>query len=413
MLVSRMTSDQPMILMDPGSRTAPLRYHSLQALGLVDCDPEPQFDRLTRLVQQTLKVPVALVSLVETSRDRQYFKSQQGLPEPWATTRQTPLSHSFCQHVVKQDEPLIVENAVKHDLVVDNLAIQDLGVIAYLGVPIYAPNSTPIGALCAIADKPKAWSEHDIQVLHAIADSVSDAIRLRSAIRTNQELFEEQQAFTYALSHDLKAPVNSIHSLLGELKNDMDDPNVDMDPKLIDLCLTVSGRMKAQIAGLSQFHALAENRHRLEPVSLSDVVLESLCGLRHSIHECQAEIDVEQLPEVVGVQALLVSVFQNLFDNAIKYRDESRRPSVKISGSSIGDEVEVLIRDNGIGIPSQFQHRVFEIFERLHSQADYEGTGLGLAICQRIMALHGGSIGLESEPNVGTTVSVRFKRNAA
>ena len=111
----------------------------LYALDLVDAPAEESFDKFTRVVTEGVIVPVALVSLVEEERDRQFFKSQVGLSGHWAENRQTPLSHSFCQYVKRDNMPLIVENAPDDSRVCNNLAIPDLGVRAYLGVPIHGP----------------------------------------------------------------------------------------------------------------------------------------------------------------------------------------------------------------------------------------------------------------------------------
>ena len=156
-------------------RTSPHSF-TLEDLELVDAPPEHSFDNLTKLASMMLGAPVALVSFVQFSEDRQYFKSQVGLPEPWATNRQTPLSHSFCQHVVREDHAFVVENAPEHPLVKENLAIPDLGVIAYLGVPIYAADHKAVGALCTIEGAPRRWLDEDVANLKQLASCVSDAI---------------------------------------------------------------------------------------------------------------------------------------------------------------------------------------------------------------------------------------------
>src|SRR4051794_15869823 len=111
----------------------PIRLEALRATALLDSEPEEAFDRLTRVATRALRVPVALVSLVD--EDRQFFKSCIGLPEPWVSRRGTPLSHSFCQQAVESAEPLTIEDAREHALVRDNPAIRDLDVIAYAGFP--------------------------------------------------------------------------------------------------------------------------------------------------------------------------------------------------------------------------------------------------------------------------------------
>lgn len=112
-------------------------------------------------------------------RDRQYFASQFGLPEPWATTRETPLSHSFCQWVVAGEEPLLVTDAREHPVLQSNRAVHDLGVIAYAGVPMTAPCGERIGAFCGIDTKPHAWTERDHALLNDFADPLEGLGALR------------------------------------------------------------------------------------------------------------------------------------------------------------------------------------------------------------------------------------------
>lgn len=153
----------------------------LETLGLVDAEPEEAFDRFSRLVRCTLRVPVALVTFVEESRGRQYFKSQIGLTCPSSISRQTPLSHSFCQIVKREDAPLVVPYAPEDERVCDNLALTDLGVRAYLGVPFHDWTGAPLGALAAIDTRRNDWQPEHLRIMESIAACVTDQIRLRYA----------------------------------------------------------------------------------------------------------------------------------------------------------------------------------------------------------------------------------------
>jgi len=155
----------------------------LQTLGLVDTPPEDSFDRFTRVTVHMLDVPVALISFVEEERDRQFFKSQMGLGGHWAQARQTPLSHSFCQYVKRDNRPLVIEHAPDHSLVCDNLAIRDLNVRAYLGVPIHGPDGDALGALCAIEPDRRTWYAEDVSAMQDLAACVDAQIRLRALER--------------------------------------------------------------------------------------------------------------------------------------------------------------------------------------------------------------------------------------
>jgi GAF domain-containing protein len=152
------------------------RLDALHATGLVDSDVTPSFDRLARLASHVLHAPVALVSLVD--RDRQFFKSCIGMPEPWGSERGSPLSHSFCQHAVASREPLIVTDSREHPALRDNLAIRDMGVIAYAGIPLIDGDGYALGTLCVIDSQPRHWTSHQIQVLTDIAASVVTEISL-------------------------------------------------------------------------------------------------------------------------------------------------------------------------------------------------------------------------------------------
>ena len=165
----------PDVLADPD------RLEALRSSGLLDSPAEEAFDRLTRLAISILRVPVSLVSIVD--RDRQFFKSSGGLPAKIADARQTPLTHSFCQHVVGSGEPLIISDARQHPLVRENLAIGDLGVIAYAGFPIAMGDGSVIGSLCAIDDKPHEWTEAELMVLRELAAFANTELALRAAQR--------------------------------------------------------------------------------------------------------------------------------------------------------------------------------------------------------------------------------------
>ena len=156
------------------------RLDALHATGLLDSDVSPSFDRLARLASHVLHAPVALVSLVD--EDRQFFKSCLGLPEPWASRRGSPLTHSFCQHAVASREPLLVSDAREHAVLRDNLAIRDMGVVAYAGIPLIDGQGHALGTLCVIDSQPRHWTTHQVQLLSDIAASVVTEITLAQAV---------------------------------------------------------------------------------------------------------------------------------------------------------------------------------------------------------------------------------------
>ncbi len=139
---------------------------------------DPAFERFVRLVRRQLGVPVALVSLVDAHE--QVFPGAEGLPEPWQTTRRTPLTHSFCQHVVTSAGPLVIEDARTDPRVHGNLAVPELGVVAYAGMPLTDADGRVIGSLCAIDERPRRWTGDDLAVLADLAEACSSELQLRA-----------------------------------------------------------------------------------------------------------------------------------------------------------------------------------------------------------------------------------------
>ena len=146
------------------------RLAAVRRTGLLDAPNEERFDRLTRLACRLLRVPIALVSLMDA--DRQFYVSAQGLPQPWAGLREAPLSHSFCRLVVTTGLPLAMDDATADHRLRDHPAIRDLGVVAYLAVPLALPDGAIVGALCVVDRRPRAWEATDQEALTDLAGAV-------------------------------------------------------------------------------------------------------------------------------------------------------------------------------------------------------------------------------------------------
>lgn len=164
----------------------PDRLQILRDLVLLDTPEEEPFDRLTALASKIVGAPVSLVSLIDA--DRQFFKSALGLPEPWTSDRETSLTHSFCQHVVATGEPLVITDAREHPLVHDNLAIRDLNVIGYLGIPLETSDGYGLGSFCVIDGKPREWTTDEVEIMRDLAKMVMTEIELRSELIARKQI---------------------------------------------------------------------------------------------------------------------------------------------------------------------------------------------------------------------------------
>lgn len=211
-------------LRDPNdaARLLALRLAALQRSQLLDRGGDPGLDRLARVAAVAVGAPTALVSLVDDRR--QYFAGQAGLGAPWCDVRQTPLSHSFCQIVVNEGKPLIVNDAPEDPRVAANLAIPDLGVQAYAGVPLADRDGTVLGSLCVIDDEPRVWTDNELAVLTDVALAVEAELRYRIEL--------EDAAAHLALLADVTAALHSELDIDAALRGLTDR----VVPALADIC---------------------------------------------------------------------------------------------------------------------------------------------------------------------------------
>ncbi len=187
------------------------RLDALRGTGLLDSLPERDFDRLADLARRVVRAPTCLITLVD--RDRAFFKSCIGLAEPWATRREAPLSHSFAWRVVATGAPVVVADAREDPPLRDSLAIRDLNMIAYLGMPLVTAEGQTVGSFCVFDMQPRVWTSDEVALMRDLADSVMSEIALRISNNASREReaelrrrnFELQGAIAVADSARLQA----------------------------------------------------------------------------------------------------------------------------------------------------------------------------------------------------------------
>ncbi len=211
--------------------------------------------------------------------------------------------------------------------------------------------------------------------------------------RSNREL----EAFAYIASHDLKAPLRHIAMSAEYLKGEYQAVLDEKGNEFLDILMTGSHRMTDMIESLLTYARVGQGNVTFEALELNNVLDITIDMLSVSIAETNAEITIEKdLPNVRGNSGLLVTLFQNLIDNAVKYQPDGQVPHVHISAIDDGEDIYIRICDNGIGIPPQYADKVFSIFQRLHADDEYQGSGVGLAISKRIVVFHGGEIYIDN-----------------
>lgn len=240
--------------------------------------------------------------------------------------------------------------------------------------------------------------------------------RVESALlKSNQELARsnaELEQFAYVASHDLQAPLATIASYAQLLEKRYKDQLDSQANKFIGNIVQGCTRMQTLIDDLLEYSRVGRSQKPFKPSNCNQVVEQALANLQAVIRDTQAVVSYGELPVVTGDISQLVQLFQNLVGNAIKYRQDAP-PAVCISACKQQDSWLFSVSDNGIGIAPQHQERIFQIFQRLHTQKEYSGTGIGLAICQKIVEHHGGRIWVESESGQGSTFYFTINENGS
>ena len=221
---------------------------------------------------------------------------------------------------------------------------------------------------------------------------------------------EELEQFTYVTSHDLQEPLRMITGYVQLIQKNIEKGNLGSINEFMAFVLDGTARMQLLITDLLQLSRVNRKALPFASVNAREVVNVALTHLAAQIKDSGAQIICGDLPVINGDTFQLVSLFENLIENAIKFRDKERLPHITISADEKEDKYVFCIKDNGIGIENKFHNRIFAIFQRLHTRAEFEGTGIGLAVCKKIVERHGGEIWVASEPGAGSTFYFSIKK---
>ena len=224
----------------------------------------------------------------------------------------------------------------------------------------------------------------------------------------------ELRTFAYSVSHDLKAPANTLELLLTELSYELGDRIPEGVQQFMTLSLETVGRMKALVEGVIDYTCVIGMESEFETVSLDNALKHSLNNLRADIELAGAVVTNGPMPTILSIGNQMTVLFQNLIGNAIKFRRPGVPPKIHVSCKDRGGpHLELCCEDNGMGIEEKDMERIFSIFQRLHVRDEIEGFGLGLALCQRISKNHSGEISVTSAVGTGSCFTVRIGRAVA
>lgn len=373
------------------------RLAALFRYDILDTEPEAAFDEITELASAICETPIALISLVD--KDRQWFKSTVGI-----SATQTPRSLAFCAHALLQDGVFEVPNALNDERFCDNpLVVGEPSIRFYAGALLVADDGLPLGTLCVIDSVPKKLTPQKTRALTILAGQVMAQIKLRLQNQNLQRLNQYREQLFAALSQDLRSPVfgiNGLSKLIRERGARLSAENVVVASEAI---LNSSLLMYQLLDELIQWSQLS-----LGVTSISSCRLplwnkvNDICNLLDFNRDSKGIKILNNIPPDVFVlsdELVIKTVLRNLISNAIKYSPYGG--DVTLECVVEGDKVQIVITDQGAGVPKALEETIFNPPSPPH---EYNHHGFGLMLCRRFLQLQGNKISLVA----GFTPGARF-----
>jgi signal transduction histidine kinase len=384
----------------------PARLAALHDAGVLDTAPEEDFDDIALLASEICGTPMGLVSLVDS--DRQWFKAKVGLE-----LSQVPRDMSFCTYTINSHELLEVPDAVRDQRFADNPYINaDGGLRFYAGAPVVLDGTYAVGTVCVVDHEPRKLSKAQRRGLRSLARHASVQLELRRYARhagdiadRMRQLDRMKDSFLATVSHELRTPLSTIRGYLEMLlEGDFDG---ETSRRFLSVMQRNSDRLLRLIDELLLVARLTDEAMELDvtELDLADLTHQVTTGCRPLAEHKKVRLrDHTDGPVPArGDPKRLTQALNHLVVNAIKFTGEGGE--IIVTARADG-EPEMIITDNGVGIPEEDLPHVFDRFYRCAS-ADLmavQGPGLGLAIVKSIIEAHHGSVHLDSEPGIGTTV---------
>ena len=272
--------------------------------------------------------------------------------------------------------------------------------------------SDPLGAIGAYWGRNHIPSEMEIQLLQTLADAAAKAVenvqlidglekRIIERTAQLQSVNKELEAFSYSVSHDLRAPLRHINGFSEILTKNYSAQLPEEARKYLDTIVGSAKKMGILIDDLLSFSRTGRAELKKSSLKMNQVIEDALAQIKPSLKDREIDWNISQLPDISGDYNLLRQVWVNLLDNAVKYTHTKKKAIISIGYKEELKELTFYIKDNGVGFDMKYADKLFGVFQRLHSSSQFEGTGIGLANVQRIILRHGGRTWAEGETDKG------------
>ncbi|MGB8216907.1 MAG: ATP-binding protein [Candidatus Methanoperedens sp.] len=214
---------------------------------------------------------------------------------------------------------------------------------------------------------------------------------------------KELEAFSYSVSHDLRAPLRAIDGFSRVLLEDYSNKLDSEGGRLLNIVRDNTQKMGQLIDDLLALSRLGRKQMEISEIDMAKLAKSVFDELKTTVPDRAIQLDIKALPPAHGDPSMIRQVFVNLLSNAIKFTRPNEKAVIEISGTTKGNENVYCVKDNGVGFDMQYLNKLFGVFQRLHSAEEFEGTGVGLALVQRIIYRHGGRVWAEGKVNEGAT----------
>ncbi len=384
------------------------RLAAIARYDILDTPADGTFDRITALAARLFDVPIAIVSVVD--HDRIWFKSHHGL-----AVDQIGREPGLCASAILHDGPWVVNDAPQDPRALANpLVAGEFGLKFYAGVPLRTADGHNLGTLCILDLQPRELTPRDTAVLEDLAAMVMNEMELRLASRRAVQLAKErellQDAFAGMLSHELRTPATTIYAATRLLSR---DATVMSSHLAQDLFPDITAETERLLRLIEDLLVLTRVERGLlepgqEPILLQRVLPRVLAQEGRRWPDRTLRLDVQpDLPPVSGDQVYVEQVVTNLLSNGLKY--SAPGTEVDVSAAQVGEEVEVRVRDRGIGLHGDNREAIFQLLFRTSEGArQAAGAGIGLYVCRRLLEAMNGRIWAEAAPEQGTVFAFRL-----